>query len=189
LVAVMHRPRSITAEAERLDSAFARGDADRLYYAAAQEELEKNHLTRDKFRELFQTLVWPRLGRFRHLRAPLTETLMNGSEGAAYITGDDDAGNSHEFALCAWASDVGPKVELMITTLYSAWIEEYAVRRGIKLDGKSIRTAVFAGYEADRKELERLGIVGVLTVNSSGAKFVPWTELESGWRKDLPEGQ
>jgi hypothetical protein len=189
LVAFLHRPRSITAEAVRLDAAFAQGDADRLYDAAAREEIEKNHLTRDKFRELFQTLVWPRLGRFRHLQSPLTEALMNGSEGAAYITGDDGAGNSHEFVLNAWASHEGPKVGLMTTTLFAAWIEEYAERRGIKLDGSSVRAAKLAGYESDRKELERLGIVGILDVGPMGVKFMSWDELEAGWRKHIADGR
>lgn len=171
----IRRPRTITAEAERLTRALARGDADTLFDCVSAEEQEATGLDRPKFRAFFMELVWPRIRDFEPTGPILTEQLAGGAEGSAYWTVTDPVGRKAELQLSAFTSSEGPRVPLT-PLIIGAWIFENVNRKGLPLTRDNLMMARRVGAAQDIERLRQLGITGCYDFMSPN-QSIPWQKF------------
>ena len=146
----------LDAEARDLASAAASNKPDLLYDHAFEREIEAEHLTRDNWRSIWNTLIQPRLAKFKSHGQMQTALYGDGSEGVASLPVSDAAGHKWEIDVNLWGTDDRGRL-LLNGYLMASWVFEYAISKGDNTFA-GIWTAKLKGLRHDRASLERLGM-------------------------------
>jgi hypothetical protein len=104
-------------------------------------------------------------------------------EGVAYIMLKDPKGITFEMAQDAWATEDGPRAEVL-GTLRGMWVIDFAVRKGLPLTRQNVMRAWIEGCRHDLPVLEASGVKGFVG-HKPDSRVHPWREFAAEWEREL----
>lgn len=161
-------------------SALVRRDPEALYGYILDFQREQLNLSKEKFAQMWHSLVEPRLSKFKVIAIGEPSVNFGKSQGEIEWQIQDPDGNTFSWSTVVWNTDGGGRLDAFDSLLLAWWLE-YAISEGKpQTDSAAFREAILEGLRRDRAKLESYGI----TVRPSQYPWMPPLTLDE-WERQL----
>lgn len=175
--------------AERLQDLW-QGNTRALFSMEFPQEQQYEHMTQAKVDEIWSELFLPRIRGWHWVAAPTTDVYGAGGEGVAEVRISDDHGHLYHFGVNVWATDDGPKMQLVLL-LQLAYRVKYMAAKGLPPTALNQLNAVLTGLQLDKNRLDALGIPYDVSVDPIHGTFdkTPWEDGIRNIREKIRENE